>query len=54
MVPELGMTAMLVIPTTDRLRQEDHFKLEASLGYIVKSRLLWARQETLMKNAGRS
>lgn len=31
--------SMLVILTTERLRQEDHFKLEASLDYTVRSML---------------
>lgn len=31
--------SMLVISTTERLRQEDHFKLKASLDYTVRSML---------------
>lgn len=31
--------SMLIIPTAERLRQEDHFKLEVGLGYTVRSTL---------------
>lgn len=37
----LGQT--LIIPAFEGLRQRDCLQLEASLGYIVSSRVLWVR-----------